>query len=806
MRSILFSPFIWIVLIPFAVFAQDTYQVSGILIDDLNEAVPFANVLLLRSIDSTLVKGVLTKENGEYSISNIPEDSYYIRGSFIGYQTNESLPFQLNTNFEVPPIIMNTGESLNEVVITAEKPLFTQKVDRLVINVESSIVSAGGSALEILERSPGVTVNRQNSAISVVGKDGVVVMINGKVSYVPTSSIVQFLEGMSADNIKSIELITTPPANFDAEGNAGFINIVLKENPNLGLNGSYSLSGGYGEGVTTSDNINFNYRNNGINLFGSYSFSLDERKQVFKTFREFMQDGDLIAASNQTNREPQQLNHNVRLGADFQSSEKTVMGVLLNGFDNRWSMDAFNNSFETANGAPTAFTDIVTDEINALQHFGANYNIRHDFNETEYLSFDVDYLFYEFDNPTNYANTFFDANREFISTELLRSKKLTPINTWVGKLDFSKKITDTFSYEIGVKGTQSNFENDVSIENRINGVFVIDPTLTNLSNLDEKIYAGYATTSYGINAKTTAKVGIRYEYTDSKLDTSTEGVVVDRQYGIWFPSVFVNHKLSEELGMNVSYSKRITRPTFNDLAPFVIFFDPNTFISGNASLQPAISNTFKYDINFKSYFLSFGYTDQDASIANFQESIDAETGRLFFEAANLDYTRTFSIITGIPLKINSWWRTQTNLTFIKQKVRAFYNGDPIEQDLGNFSANSTFSFKISERSSAELSGFYNGPSFFGSAKYEEVYGINIGLQHKISDKWGVLKFSVNDILDSVEFVGGTNIPEQNIRTNNTFDFSNRTFSLTYSRNFGNSKLKSARNRETGSEEERRRVN
>lgn len=258
--------------------------------------------------------------------------------------------------------------------------------------------------------------------------------------------------------------------------------------------------------------------------------------------------------------------------------------------------------------------------------------------------------------------------------------------------------------------------------------------------------------------------------------------------------------------MNLSYSKRITRPTFNDLAPFVIFFDPNTFISGNASLQPAISNTFKYDINYKSYFLSFGYTDQDASIASFQETIDEETGRLFFVADNLDYTRTFSIIAGIPVKIANWWRTQNNFTFIKQKVRAFYLGEPVIQDLGNFSANSTHSFKISDSFSAELSGFYNGPSFFGTARYEEVYGINIGFQKKFSDKWGTLKFSINDALDSVEFVGGTDLPDQNIFTRNVFDFSNRTFTLTYTRNFGNSKLKSSRNRETGSEAERRRVN
>ncbi|GAB5398816.1 MAG: outer membrane beta-barrel family protein [Aureisphaera sp.] len=790
----------------FCTYAQSSFSVSGEVVDINNEGIAFANVLLLTSNDSTLVKGAITSENGRYDISNVEAGEYFVQSSVIGYQTTSSSPFQLSGDYRVPTLELVEGESLDEVVITAEKPLFTQKVDRLVINVESSIVSSGGSALEVLERSPGVVVNRQNNSISVVGKDGVVVMINGKTSYVPASSIVQLLEGMSSDNIESIELITTPPANFDAEGNAGFINIVLKENPDLGLNGSYSLSGGYGRGETTSNNINFNYRKNKVNLFGSYSFSLDKREQVFKTSREFRENDTLRGTNTQTDRDPRQRNHNARIGLDYQLTEKTIAGVLINGFDNRWSMDAFNASFESANNVPTSFVDIVNDEINQLKHFGANINVKHNFNEDEFLSLDVDYLFYEFDNPTNYANSFFDADRVFQNTEFLRSGKFTPITTWVGKIDYSNKFGEKLKLEVGFKGTQSDFENDVSVENLINEVWVSDLTLTNKSNLDESILAGYAAADYTIDDKTSMKAGVRYEYTDSKLDTDTQGTVVDREYGIWFPSVFLQRKITEDLGMNLSYSKRITRPTFNDLAPFVIFFDPNTFLSGNASLQPAISNTVKYDINYKSYFLSFQYTDQDESIANFQESIDEETGRLIFEAANLDYTRTFSIIAGIPVKIAPWWRTQNNVNYFKQKVRAFYNGVPVEQDLGNFSANSSHSFKISDSFSAELSGFYNGPGFFGTARYNEVYGINIGLQKQFGEKWGTLRASLNDALDSVEFVGGTDLPDQNIRTRNTFDFSNRTFTITYSRNFGNSKLKSSRNRETGSEDERRRVN
>jgi outer membrane receptor for ferrienterochelin and colicin len=802
------TTFLTVVILLFTavVSGQTTHNITGQISDTNNDGIPFANVLLMKAVDSTLVKGSLTNETGAFTINEVPSGTYFVQGTYLGFQPSRTDNFELRSHMELPVIILSEGEALGEVVVQARKPLYTQKVDRLVINVESSIVSSGGTALEVLERSPGVVVNRQNSAISVVGKEGVVVMINGKISYVPTSSLVQMLDGMSADNIESIELITTPPANFDAEGNAGYINVVLKKNADLGLNGSYSLSAGYGKGATANDNINFNYRKNNFNLFGSYSFLLDKRAQVFRTSREFRQDGDLISNASVTDRDPTQRNHNVRLGADYQISEKTIMGMIFTAYDNKWTMDALNNSVDAVNSMPVGFVELANTEKNQLKHFGANYNIKHDFTENQFISMDLDYLYYEFDNPTDYINRFFDGNSMFLRTELLQSRKETPLTTLVGKVDYSDQVTDDFKFEIGAKGIKNDFENDVSVANEMDGVFIFDPTLTNFSVLDESIIAGYASTEYTIDDKTSAKAGVRYEYTNSKLDTDTEGTVVDRQYGIWFPSVFLSRQWTENLGMNLSYSKRITRPTFNDLAPFVIFIEPNTFISGNASLQPAISNTYKYDINFKNYFLSFQYTNEDSSIANFQERIDPDTGRLIFEAANLDYTRTFSIIAGIPVKLCDWWRTQNNLTYVRQKVRSFYLGEPVEQELGIFSANSTQSFQVSDSFTAELSGFYNGPGFFGNARYDEFYGINIGLQNKFSDKWGTLKFSINDLLDSVEFNGGTDLPDQNILTRNTFDFSNRTFTLTYTRNFGNKELRSARNRETGAEEERRRVN
>lgn len=454
------------------------------------------------------------------------------------------------------------------------------------------------------------------------------------------------------------------------------------------------------------------------------------------------------------------------------------------------------------------FSSVTLDnyEINRWKHFGANYNIKHNISKSSAVSFDADYLHFNDDNPNDYTNRYFDNNNDFTHQSIARSTKFTPITTWVAKGDYNNKLSEKFNLELGIKATSSAFNNDVAVTNLENGIWIIDPGLTSSSVLDEKILAAYSSADWNVNAKTSFKIGLRYEYTNSVLTDANNEKLVDRQYGILFPTFYINRKINDKLNMNWSYSKRITRPTFNDLAPFVILFDPTTFISGNAALQPAITNAIKYDFTYNSYYLSLQYSFQDSSISNFQERIDKTAGRLIFEAANLDYTRTYSATFGIPVEFTKWWKTQNNLSFVYQNIRAYRDNKPAELNIGNYQINSSHFFKISETVSSEFSGFYSSPGAFGIARYNEVYGFNVGFQKTIDDKWGSIKFSVNDILNSFKFTGGTKLAGQNFETKNTFDFSNRVLTITWSKNFGSNNVKSKRERETGAEEERRRVN
>lgn len=786
-------------------------SIGGHVQNDVGEPISFANVLLLKAKDSSLVKGTITTENGQFSFESILHGHYILSISMIGFKPGFSeLRIEESSKIRLPPIILSEGLELDEVVVISKKNLYVQKIDRMVINVASSVLSAGSSALEILERSPGVVVDRQNNAISLVGKSGVFVMINGKQSYMPVSSLVQMLEGMSANNIETIELITTPPANFDAEGNAGFINIMLKEQTDVGFNGSYSLTAGVGNGNTTSDNISFNYRKKRVNLFGNYSFLRNGQGQLFQFDRTFInENGNANRVSTISDRSPIQRNHNIRTGLDYQVADKTIVGLLFWYNDNKFSMEAVNDSQETIDGIPESFVELLTTERNQLQNFGSNFNFKHNFKDDEFLSFDLDYLKYNIENPTSYTNSFFDGSNNFLREELTTAAKNTPINIIVGKTDYSKRLNDKIKLDVGVKIATNNFENDVVVGTFQSQDFIVDSTLTDKSDLEERILAGYGSMEYAFNDKTSLQLGLRYEHTDSQLNSEKQGKVVDRVFGELFPTAYIAHKFNDSLGLNFSYSRRITRPTFNDMAPFVIFIDPNTFFAGNPAVQPAISNSVKFDFNFLSTILSAQYSVEDGTISTFQTQFDEVNERLIFGAENLDKTKIFSLTLGLPITVANWWKMQNSFIYLNTNVTNTTEGNLFTLKQNTFNINHTQSFTLPKNISAEINVNYNSPSVIslvGTAVLDEFYSINLGIQKKFRGQGGTLGFKINDLLDSVKWVFRTDLPDQNLNILNSVDFFNRTFMITYSRNFGNAKLKSARERETGAEDEKKRVN
>ncbi len=797
---------VWLCL-PFTLFAQRT--LTGTVMDADEQPLEFANVLLLKAADSLLVRGAVTNEAGVFLFENVQPGSYLVSANMVGFGTtySEAIPITDAADLILDPIVLSKGLTMDEIEIVADKPLYEQKVDRLIVNVESSVVSAGATALEVLERSPGVLVDRFNSSISLLGKNGVQVMINDKITYMPISTLIQFLEGMPADNIKTIELITTPPANLDAEGNAGYINIVVKKRTDEGLNGSYSLSYGYGRGHVSNDNLALNFRRGRVNLFGNYSFSLNQREQLFASSTTYRTENVLENSQTSTDREPTQRNHNVRLGVDYQVSPKTLIGGLFSAFDNKWTMDALNVNNISRNNSLLIRNAIENEERNQQQNLSGNLNLKHQFTPASSLSFDLDYLAYRNENPTDYENRITDGSNQFLGQQLIRSDKETPIHIFVTSTDFEKSWGDKFHLMAGGKIIQSRFDNDVTVDiQEGNQPWMTDPQLTNFSELDENIYAGYVSTDFPLGPNTQAQVGLRYEFTDSKLDSREEGILVDREFGRLFPTVYLNHTFNDNWSANLSYARRITRPTFRDMAPFVYFIDLNNFFAGNPAIQPSIADAYKLDLRYKSMFFSVQYTFQDSTIANFQQRFDPETNRLIWLAENLSDSRTLSFTVGFPLTVTPWWQMRNNAIYFRQQNNSFLDGSPISIGRDYLQVNTTQSFTISKRFSGEASLMYTGPSLRGTQLYSAMVMVNTGLNINLGEQWDNLRLNVNDVFNSFEWNVESLVDTDDYQFEGLFDFSQTTFVVSYQRSFGNQQVKAARKRQTGAEEVKRRAN
>ncbi len=769
----------------------------------------FANVLLLQAADSTLIKGQVTEANGSYRLDNLVPGNYVVAFNMLGYETVHTQIFALTNQVGVKDLGVTTlKESIAEleaVEVIGKKPLFEQKVGRLVVNVANTITSAGSSALEVLERSPGVLVNRQNNSISISGKSGVVVMINGRINYMSADAVVQLLAGISSDNIEKIELITTPPAGFDAAGNAGFINIVLKKNLDDGLSGSYSLSAGYGKGETGNASLNFNYRKGKFNLYGDYSYLRDARAQVFAFNRSVKLEDDFLETHSVSEREPIQSNHSGRLGLDVQLSESTVVGALLSSYDTRWTMDAFNTAMISSNEMPQSLIHIQNKELNQWRHYGGNVNVQHTISEGETLNFDADLLYYKDNNPTDYDNTYFDGEGNVDFEESTRSRKLTPIKIAVGKLDYSRPMGEKVKMTMGLKGTLSSFTNEVAVEKWMTQNWEADPDLTNKYELHEKILAGYADLDWSWDKKTTMKVGLRYEYTDSNLDAQGNENIVDRQYGKFFPSFFLSRQINEQQTLNFSYSRRITRPTFNDMAPFIIFMDPTTFFSGNPALQPAFSNTVKLDYQHKSLLFSVQYSREDSTIARFQSMVIAGTNQQLIFAENLKYKDIASFTASVPFSPAKWWNMYVNVSANWEQV-GVYQGEVLEKvNLKSVNLFSSQTFTLPKKLTLEINGFFNSGSLFGAFKVEPFGAVNAGLQKKIGEHGGTLRLGYDNIFNTLLFRFSSDVPGLEQHFEGDLQFAQPTVKISYSRSFGNRKMKGQRKRATGSEEERQRV-
>ncbi len=785
----------------------DNAQISGFIFNPDKQPAMYSTVILLNE-DSVLVKGAFSQQDGSFVIEKIAPGKYFvfIRNIEFKHWISDTLLLSKDEKMLLDTINLEYGTNeLQEVVISADRSFVETRVDRMVLNL-ANVTNVGGNALEVLERSPGIIINRFSKTISMFGKEGVVVMINGKISRMSQDAVVQMLEGMNVANIERIELIHTPPANFEAEGNAGILNIVLKSNLADGFNGTWSLNGGRGSEYKYGGGINFNYRKGKVNLFGGYDHNYDLLPQVFTNYRGVNQSQDFIETETRSNRfhTPTRV-QNARIGLDLQLSEKTVIGVLGSFFDRNWYMEALNTTTFSKNGFMDSSLSMPNSEKNHNRSASGNINLNHKFKENHTINMDADFIRYEMNNPSNYAINQADNSGEFIPQYNLRIGKKTPINIGVVTLDYTFKASDKIILETGAKYTLMGFDNDFRVDSMPSGASWIElPDYSSNSYLDEDILGSYVSISFSPDTKTDIKGGLRYEYTNSNLGSVVQPDIVDRHYGSWFPSLFITRRISDSQNINFSYARRITRPQISQLAPFYIFTDPSTVLTGNSALQPAISDAVRLDYGFRSWRVAVSYSSEEGSMS-WVPVIDPERNRQVNTIKNMNYSKVLNLNLYMPLKITSWWEVINNV-FANNTVTSLTLEENNIRSRGiSYGFNSSSTFKLPEGFILELTGNYNSPAIWGVINWNATGDIHLGVQKDLGNTWGKLRFNASNLLQTGNWYGTTRQPDNNLMVDLSFQFTERVFMLTWSNTFGSDKVKAARSRQTGATEERQRL-
>jgi hypothetical protein len=792
--------------------AQQSGSIHGQVLDGSGKPLEFASVLLLQAADTSLVKGAISDGAGRFNFEDIKYGKYRVKAKMLGTSDAQSNPFELtaaNAAIVLPALRLEEDiTTLKEVVVEAKRPLYEQHIDRMVVNVEGSILASGGTALEVLQQSPGITIDGSDN-ISMKGRQGVLVMIDGKQTYLSSQELANMLRSLSADAIDQIELITNPSAKYDAAGTSGIINIKMKKNKSLGTNGSLNAGLGYGRWEKANGGLSLNHRNKHLNLFGTLDYRHNRGWGQTITQDRYSYTPTDTTIFNVDNYRPYRLTTPMfRVGADWFLSDKTTLGVLASGNFYLLHRDMISTTQATTPaGEQVLALDAFNKAFFSNNSLTYNLNFRHLFAQKgQELSFDVDYSRFSGENTDQLSNRFYFGNtRERAPDSVLNmdSKFATDIDIKVAKVDYAHPLGEGLgTLEGGAKSSLVRTESNVVFHQLQEAEWIRDPLRSNHFIYQENINAAYLNWKGKIGTFD-VQSGLRAEQTWYRGESVTLDSLFENNYLQFFPSLFLTRKLYENHQLNLSYSRRIGRPSYQALNPFVIFRDVYNYSLGNPLLQPQFTNEFELRHTFKGvYTTSLGYS-HTTNIMTFVPEEDPETRANVGIVRNLQSYTNYNLGINIPLNLTKWWEAQNNLSGYYNRLDGRYLGQQISNSQFSFNANINNRFTLPAGFSAELMATYNSPAVYGVIRAKSEFALNAGIQRSFWDKKASLRLNVNDVLGTLRYVEVFQYETINFTTRQYWESQQARLTFTY--RFGNTEVKPERRRRTGSEEERSRI-
>ncbi|KLT71587.1 outer membrane beta-barrel family protein [Flavobacterium sp. ABG] len=684
------------------------------------------------------------------------------------------------TEKETDSVVETTINALEEIVITKKKVLYTQKSDRLVFNVENSIISEGGTALDVLSRAPGVVVS-QDGDLSIRGQQGVAVMINGKLTQLSQKELANYLKSTASSNIKQIEVITNPSSKYDATGKAGIINIVLKKPNSSGLKGTAFTSYARGRKNRTNSGFNLNYNKDKWGVYGNYSYTFrgEEERKKFNQLQYTDETRQTISSKNhQTSVTDEPLtSNNFKIGTQYEVSPKTNLEVYVDAKIGRYQ--------NIADGRNTLFN-----AMNQLQFDAATYNdSKEKWNDYTYAFSGV----HKFDTEGKTMSFDFEyETSKFRSNQFQSAKNIDPasmveiddrrgfipsqLRVFTGKVDFVNPLKEKQSIEWGFKGSIKNNDNPSIYEYSQNNEWITDLKSTNHFEYKEQIYAAYVNYKYQLE-KLNIQGGIRTEYTAINILQKTMNEEHKDDYLKWFPSLSLKYEFTENHAMHASYSKRINRPSQFDLNPFRFYDDSFNYSQGNPNLIPEITHAAEIGYAWKSAFMATVYFNKTKDVFTEVYVYNPADNTTVTSQINVDKSYNYGVNITNTAEIYKWWSVNTLLNVFENKFMGkVVNTEKIDP-IVTLNMNVQNSFTITETWKAEANAQYQSKSNLGIYERDSFFDFSIGISKQVLANKGSIKLNVTDIFNTNNFYINSVIRQTSI--DKRYDLDNRIATLAF---------------------------
>ncbi len=783
-------------------------SVSGKISDKQGKQLSSVNVVLLHAKDSTLAKADLTNDNGVFDIESIKDGQYLLKATLLGFTTYSSQTININGNaVKLADIVMNeSNTSLKEVTVAAAKPFIEVHADKIVVNVENSIVSAGSSVMDVLSRSPGVTVDN-NDNISLKGKQGVNIMIDGKIQPISGEDLANLLKSMPSGSVDKIEIISNPSAKYDAAGTAGIINIKTKKDNRIGLNGSVNAS--YGQGVypKTNEGFNVNYRNKKFNVYVNYNYSFREGMSRVTFDRKFYANGISDGAYDQNNYSILQFQTNlVSTGVDYNVSSKTTIGISLTGetFYLGTKGYYFSNVLDESYQPQSYF---VTDNTSSgnWYNYAANIHLKHSFDSTgKELTVDGDYARYWNKNHQDFTTDYYLLDGTMQQAPFLLHGDITGLTQIRSfKADYENPLKNDASFEAGIKTSFVTADNMPLFYDRSTGVNIFDPGVSDHFIYNENINAAYVNANKNWK-KWSTQLGLRAEQTIVHGDEKITNQTFEKDYTQLFPSLAVQNHINPQNDLGLTLSRRIERPGYEDLNPYIFFVDPSTYKEGNPYLNPALTYSVELSHVYKQRLITtFTYSVTDNVITQVIEPSPTQDKVTIQTNQNLAHMFYYGVSGAYTIPIFKWWSNVTNF----DAYYARYQGNLANTMLNNgkptFDINTVNSFVMPKNWSAELSAFYLAPQVYGYFNLNQLSMISAGVQKNMFNKRVTIKLNATDIFWHGNSSGTSIFTNYYEVFNARHDTRQVTLAIVY--RFGKRTVSPVRKHSGGAEEEEKRA-